>query len=56
MKRTKVIIELKEYRELLLLQADYEKLLGQFNLLSYAYKQTQEKVLEKKPIGFRTEE
>lgn len=57
MKRQEVIISLKEYRNLLLLQAEYEKLLGQYQLLSYAYQQTQkEKVKKKNPIGFNCQE
>lgn len=54
MKRQEVIITLKEYKELLLLHAQYQELLGQYQLLSYAYQQvTKKKTLTKKEkIGF----
>lgn len=57
MKRQEVIIALKEYKELLLLQADYEKLLGQYQLLSYAYQQQEEEQPKTKNlIRFKTKE
>lgn len=55
MKRQEVIITLKEYKELLLLHAQYQELLGQYQLLSYAYQQVTKKKQEpkqKRKIGF----
>lgn len=56
MKKQEIIIELEEYKELLMLAAEYEKVLGQYQLLSYAYQQVvgteQATVKKKEKIGF----
>lgn len=56
-------ITLKEYKALRDICEDYQKLLGEYNLLVYLYKQLEaqvypkeEKVKEKRKIGFVYEE
>lgn len=57
MDKQTVIISLEEYKQLRDMLEDYQKLLGEYNLLSYVYHQVtyqpKEEVKEKNPIGFR---
>ena len=59
MKQQEVIITLKEYKELLLLHAEYQRVVGQYQILYNEYQRLlpKKKVLTKKnQIGFIKEE
>lgn len=58
MEEQTIIITLEEYKQLRDMLEDYQKLLGEYKLLSYVYNQMtyepkKEEVKEKNPIGFR---
>lgn len=58
MEKQTVTISLEEYKQLRDMLEDYQKLLGEYNLLSYVYNQMtyqpEVEVKEKNPIGFKT--
>lgn len=59
MKEQTITITLEEYKQMRDILEDYQKLLGEYKLLSYVYQQLtyqpeEEKVTKKKKIGFDT--
>ena len=52
----KITITLEEYKQMRDMLEDYQKLLGEYNLLSYVYNQLTyqpEEEIKKNPIGFK---
>ena len=49
----KITITLKEYKQMRDMLEDYQKMLGEYQLLNYVYQPEEEKVKKKNKIGFQ---